>query len=238
MSGLNGLKTMTSWWHWRHASLRATVQCAPRRSGTMSGLVDLPWISPCHWVTGMLCLHYYSNYVTLCLDNDESEYRLDQIEEFGDIDQTSWNDIATTCGPPGTFSFNRCRRNQPKPSTIPLLKGSPKRKKKERKEKKNNNLWEMFIAVMTSTRLGHLKLIWFIFSQCASVDGKRSVFYCWLIAWKLLLEISFWVSQSQKKMISLLISINIYLFSVSFCFVVAAVVVVVYWPIQIFVFVE
>jgi len=69
-------------------------------------------------MAAMLCLHYYSNYVSLCSDdNDENEYRLDQIEEFGNVDQTSWNDIITTCGPPGDdenqifvkfFKFHKC----------------------------------------------------------------------------------------------------------------------------------
>ena len=41
----------------------------------------------------MLCLHYYSNHVTLRVGEEDGEYRLDQIKEFESVDQGSWNDI-------------------------------------------------------------------------------------------------------------------------------------------------
>lgn len=40
----------------------------------------------------MMCLHYYSNYVTLSrVADDDEEYSLDQIQEFASVEQR-WKD--------------------------------------------------------------------------------------------------------------------------------------------------
>lgn len=41
----------------------------------------------------MLCLHYYSSYVTLHFDEDDDEYRIDQIQEFARLGGKEWKDV-------------------------------------------------------------------------------------------------------------------------------------------------
>lgn len=48
----------------------------------------------------MLCLHYYSNYVTVRIDEDD-EYSLDQIKEFELVCQP-WSDVVAVYGETGT----------------------------------------------------------------------------------------------------------------------------------------
>ena len=49
----------------------------------------------------MLCLHYYSNYVTLRIQEDDEEYSLDQIKEFESVQHPNWNDIISVYGETG-----------------------------------------------------------------------------------------------------------------------------------------
>ena len=53
----------------------------------------------------MLCLHYYSNYVTLSIaEEDGDEYSLDQIKEFDvENENQSWSDVLVRFGPTCTF---------------------------------------------------------------------------------------------------------------------------------------
>ena len=56
----------------------------------------------------MLCLHYYSNYVTLRIaEDDGEEYSLDQIKEFDvEKENQSWSDVLARFGPTGRhFNF-------------------------------------------------------------------------------------------------------------------------------------
>lgn len=46
----------------------------------------------------MLCLHYYSNYVTLQIQGDDEEYSLDQIKEFENVQHPNWADISDIAG--------------------------------------------------------------------------------------------------------------------------------------------
>ena len=46
----------------------------------------------------MLCLHYYSNYVTLRIQGDDEEYRLDQIKEFENVQHPNWTEISDISG--------------------------------------------------------------------------------------------------------------------------------------------
>lgn len=46
----------------------------------------------------MLCLHYYSNYVTLRIQEDDEEYSLDQIKEFENVQHPNWSDISGAYG--------------------------------------------------------------------------------------------------------------------------------------------
>lgn len=55
----------------------------------------------------MLCLHYYSNYVTLRIQEDDGEYSLDQIKEFEEVYQP-WSEIVEECGEPGTSRCAYC----------------------------------------------------------------------------------------------------------------------------------
>jgi hypothetical protein len=55
----------------------------------------------------MLCLHYYSNYVTLRIaEDDGDEYSLDQIKEFDvENENQSWSDVLARFGPTGRLSY-------------------------------------------------------------------------------------------------------------------------------------
>lgn len=49
-----------------------------------------------------LCLHYYSNYVTLRIaEDDEEEYRVDQIKEFDSVNEAEWDSITAAYGEAG-----------------------------------------------------------------------------------------------------------------------------------------
>ena len=51
----------------------------------------------------MLCLHYYSNYVTLRIQEDDEEYSLDQIKEFENVQHPNWSDISGAYGKAGVL---------------------------------------------------------------------------------------------------------------------------------------
>lgn len=46
----------------------------------------------------MLCLHYYSNYVTVRIQGDDEEYSVDQIKEFEDVQHPNWREISDIAG--------------------------------------------------------------------------------------------------------------------------------------------
>lgn len=53
----------------------------------------------------MLCLHYYSNYVTVRIQEDDEVYSLDQIKEFEDVFQP-WSEVVAAYGEAGTTPVN------------------------------------------------------------------------------------------------------------------------------------
>lgn len=58
----------------------------------------------------MLCLHYYSNYVTVRIQGDDEEYSLDQIKEFENVQHPNWREISDIAGAYGQ-TCSRCRDN-------------------------------------------------------------------------------------------------------------------------------
>ena len=64
----------------------------------------------------MLCLHYYSNYVTLRIQGDDEEYRLDQIKEFENVQYPNWTEISDIAGAYGEAGADK--REAEKASSI------------------------------------------------------------------------------------------------------------------------
>lgn len=52
-----------------------------------------------------LCLHYYSNFVTLRIaEDEEDEYSIDQIKEFESVDHSEWDRITSVFGEAGSVN--------------------------------------------------------------------------------------------------------------------------------------